>query len=784
MKKSIKITMLLLVFFVCHNSNAQEDYSKVRINLQTTSIRKLASLGIETDHGLQKVNYFLETWVSTSERKILDDNTIEYLTLIDNARNFYKSQNQQVRNSYRQDCFPINYVSPVHYNEGSMAGFLTYAEMINELDSMFILYPNLITNKASIGPNATILGDSIWHLKISDNPGIAEGENQILYTGVHHAREPMGMQNLIFYMWYLLENYATDSLVKYMVDHTELYFVPCINPDGYKYNEFTDPAGGGLWRKNRRDNMDGNFGVDLNRNYGYNWGFDDNGSSPFTSSLTYRGATPFSEPETQLIRDFCNTHNFRIALNYHSYGNLLIYPWGYIDNLYTPDSGMFVDMATNITLHNNYKAGTANQTVNYIVNGSSDDWMYGEQNTKNKIFAYTPETGYDFWPSQSDIDWIVKTNMYANVQAGLHVGKYAAVEDITLTDVYVTNPYLVYKLSMKGLDSTGTYTVTVNALQNVSSTAPAKVYSNLKAGDVIIDSIAYVLQANISIGDEAELELAVTNGNYTWRDTLTKVYNYPSLVFSDNASTMTKWISASWNTTTQHYVSAPASITDSPFGNYNDGANSSIILANALQIATTGIPELTFYARWMIEPIFDYAQLQISDNNGVTWYPLCGRFTDEGSDFQDPYNPVYDGLQPEWVQERIDLSAYKGKSVKIRFVLVSDFGNTFDGFYFDDVAITGGVFTSTNELNESMVIHAFPNPVNNQLQIFTSFPSGDEVIISAFDVEGKKVHSQTVSVKAENFTLNTSNWANGVYTLQITSSRGQNFFRKIVKLRN
>lgn len=101
-----------------------------------------------------------------------------------------------------------------------------------------------------------------------------------------------------------------------------------------------------MWRKNRRDNLDGTFGIDLNRNYGYNWGFDDDGSSPFTGDETYRGTVPFSEPETQIMRDFVNSRSFRIALNYHTFGNLLIYPWGYDYSIYTPDSALLPIMET------------------------------------------------------------------------------------------------------------------------------------------------------------------------------------------------------------------------------------------------------------------------------------------------------------------------------------------------------------------------------------------------------------------------------------------------------
>ena len=83
--------------------------------------------------------------------------------------------------------------------------------------------------------------------KISDNPNQDENEPEILYDAVHHAREPNSLSQLIFYMYYLLENYGLNDEVTYLVNETEMYFVPCINPDGYIYNQINDPNGGGMW---------------------------------------------------------------------------------------------------------------------------------------------------------------------------------------------------------------------------------------------------------------------------------------------------------------------------------------------------------------------------------------------------------------------------------------------------------------------------------------------------------------------------------------------------------
>ncbi len=221
-----------------------------------------------------------------------------------------------------------------------MAGFYTFDEIVAQLDTMRMLYPNLITEKDSVGHS--IEGRTIWAVKISDNPEIEEDEPQIFYNSLVHAREPASMMTNLYFMYYLLENYGIDPEVTYLVDNREFYFMPVINPDGYVYNQQMNPNGGGLWRKNRRFTGGSLYGIDICRNFDYMWGFNNIGSTPINSAEdeTYRGTEPFSEPETQAVRDFCINHNFKICVNFHSYWNVIFIPWGYNLNQ-TPDSLIF-----------------------------------------------------------------------------------------------------------------------------------------------------------------------------------------------------------------------------------------------------------------------------------------------------------------------------------------------------------------------------------------------------------------------------------------------------------
>jgi len=149
--------------------------------------------------------------------------------------------------------------------------FHTYSEMEDFLDALHAQYPSITTSRISIG--TSIEGRTIWAFKISDNPDLDEDEPEILFDGMHHAREPMSLEAQLHFMEWLTQNHGTDPEATFLVDNREIWFIPIVNPDGFIYNETTNPSGGGMWRKNRRDNPGSSCkGVDLNRNYPYQWG--------------------------------------------------------------------------------------------------------------------------------------------------------------------------------------------------------------------------------------------------------------------------------------------------------------------------------------------------------------------------------------------------------------------------------------------------------------------------------------------------------------------------------
>jgi len=151
-------------------------------------------------------------------------------------------------------------------------------------------------------------------VKITNDVDKHKEKPALFYTGTIHAREWIGIELALGFGEYIQEHADYDPYLNDILNTTTLYMVPCANPDGFEYsrNHFA------FWRKNRRKNEDGTFGVDLNRNFSV--GFTKNNNM---SSNVYSGPHPFSEPETCALRDFVLEHNnITITLDYHSQGNV------------------------------------------------------------------------------------------------------------------------------------------------------------------------------------------------------------------------------------------------------------------------------------------------------------------------------------------------------------------------------------------------------------------------------------------------------------------------------
>lgn len=706
--RSAALTIYLLVSVLLLNAQV-EKYHRIKINTpENNDMLVLASLGLPLESLERKPGAYIIGEYSDSDLKLINESGLNYEVIIEDMSNYYISRNSKFcidsLNAAMKSTSKKNdgYVTPQNFSLGSMGGHHTYSELLDELDTMREQFPELISSKEPIGTTTSVEGRPVYWVRISNNPDETQSKPQVLYTALTHAREPISMQQMLYQMWYLLENYGDDPEITYLVDNLEFLFIPCLNPDGYIYNENTNPNGGGMWRKNRSTNSDETQGVDLNRNFGYMWGYDDSGSSPNGSSDTYRGPSAFSEPETQLIKQFCEEREISLALNNHTYSDILIYPWGF-DNQLTPDSLIFINYAQLLTEENEYAYGTVYETLSYSANGGSDDWFYGEQETKNKIFAFTPEAGSPsdgFWPEVDRIEEICAGHTDMNLTLARLALPYADVTDKSnqfYSDIDISIPLSVKSL---GVSSTSSYTVSIQPLSsNIQEIENTISFQNMETLEERTDTIKMLLKPNISQGEELRFAILLDNGEYTFTDTITKIYGTSDILISDNCDDTYNWTTTSWGTTTQHFYSEPTSINDSPNANYPDNSNSSITLDIEVDLGDVIFAYAEFMARWDIETNWDYAQFMVSTNNGTSWEPLAGKFTSTGSSTQDPDKPIYHGAKNEWIKETINLNSYIGETVMFRFRMVSDGSVNEEGFFFDNFKVEKMPATSPPQLN-------------------------------------------------------------------------------------
>ncbi|MBK8490583.1 MAG: immune inhibitor A [Saprospirales bacterium] len=651
--------------------------------------------------------------------------------------------------------------TPTHFSLGSMAGYYTYQEMLDILDQMASLYPDILTFRDTVPGAHTHNGFPVYWIKLSDNPQIDEEEPEVLFTALHHAREPMSLSQLIYFLWHMLEGYGSDPEITYLINETELYFIPCLNPDGYRYNELTNPSGGGLWRKNRRYNEeDGSYGVDLNRNYAFGWGYDDVGSSPAPASSTYRGPAPLSEPETQAAAAFCKTHKFQLALNYHSYGNVLIYPWSYSDTE-TTDTLAFRGFSEALTRENFYRAGTGTQTVGYVVNGDSDDWMYGETGEKPAIFSMTPEVGpgnFGFWPPVAQIEPLCQGTLRQNLTA-LHLPLvYGLATDQSNWVFTQSAGELPFSLKRYGLQD-GPLTASLAGLSSeILSTSNAQTF-DLPPFQSGSGSFQYLIDPATPAGASLNFLLTVSNGVVSWSDTLHKIYQPgPMPIWTDASEEPAVWSNTgSWGWTTEHFKSPPRSWTDSPASAYAPNTYQELT-SEPFHIDTAEYAFLSFWARWDIETNYDYVQFQALNALGNVLAPLCGRYTNSGvAPFQPIDDPLYDGFQGDWVEEVIDLSDYIGQVIRIRVVLASDQGVQGDGFYIDNMELVRYLASETVHTNQLPVdlTPAFtvsPNPAsdNFQIRVQENLEKDHSLTLVVTDLHGKRWLTHLLSSPLEN----------------------------------
>ncbi|MFN3875408.1 MAG: M14 family zinc carboxypeptidase [Flavobacteriales bacterium] len=771
----------LFALMICLPASAQEpaDYARARILLHEPGhgMARLAELGLALDHGEHENGRSFTGDFSRAELELARADGFGVDVLIDDVQAFYRARAHEPAPAQRGGAAACNppdaWPEPANWQLGSMAGFFTLEEIEGQLDAMRAAFPQLISQKATIGTSHE--GRPIHMVRLSSEADQDLDRPELLYTALHHAREPVSASQLIYFMWHLLENYGSDGEATYVLDHFELHVVPCVNPDGYAYNQAISPEGGGLWRKNRRENGDGTFGVDLNRNYGHLWGLNNQGSSPNPSSEVYRGPAPFSEPETQAIRDLCAQHQFRMALNYHSHGNLIVYPWGHSPGAYTPDSAQFVRCALSMARDSRYFFGTANQTVGYVVNGSSDDWMYGEQLEKPKILACTPECGGPsdwFWPPQWRITEICRENLRQNLRAAELCGVYAETEDRNPPFLPSPSTHARFAVKRIGLEA-GPITVSVEPVLNVADVGDPITFTSLAELEERLDSIAISLAAGLQPGDPVAYDLVAGNGGFAWRTRVEKRFGQAVILLDEGFASTGSWWVEQWATTDDASAADPPAIADSPSGPYPPQSYNTLTLAQPADLSNSAAARLTFRARWAIEGWHD-GLVVMGSSDGVSWATLCGRYSRPGQIDDPEAIAVHDAQMPHWAQEEIDLQPFVGGPFHVRFTLASNDSRQYDGCFLDDVKVLGAQLISGMERQASEArLSLSPNPARDVVRIRAARTAAEQPrALQLLDAVGRIVLQQTWPDGADALELPTDGMAEGLYQCRILSANG------------
>ncbi len=734
-----------------------------------------------------------------------------------------------------------------------LAGYRNYEDVLSELQEFAATYPE-ICQLYDIGDTRgkeyseagndyyDVFNHEIWALKISDNPNEDEDEPAIYWMGEHHSREPISTEVVMYATNYVLENYGVDDEITTSVENNVLWVIPIVNPNGHKIvTDQTDV----WWRKNIRDNNEnGTFdtdynsgsgydGVDPNRNYGFCWGTV--GASTDPSSPTYHGDEEFSEPEIQAMRDLMLENHFVAGTSYHSYGELVLFPYGYNYDLTAPDydalQQLAIDMAITIPAENGGNYDPTESWQLYPAMGTTDDYAYGQHG----IFAYTIELGTEFIPPSYEVDGICQDNLEAALTMFKRPNQSMAKGIITDAE---TNEPIIAEVFIEGIDDSeifrepytsdaefgryyrlllpGSYNFTFSAfgyesvtMENVEITnddiTELDIQLQPATNNIDITGIIRDTETNEPIPNcvidflDNESESYHTNSNGEFAISNLFAYNYECVIYAQNyeAKYITLAVSENQNT----FELELANLHDGTFedGNMGEfwqfGGNQPWILdsaGNNYSIKSGNIDdEQTSSISFSME---------IAEDNQFSF----DRKISTEANYDYLYFYIDDQIQDEWAGE----NSWTTESYPVSAGI-----HTFKWEYVKDSAVSGGsdsvwidniIFPESSQVSAeeplqklSIIqnISIYPNPfiLSNRSNSNISFQLKEnmkDAKIEIFNCKGQKVKTiqqGNLSVGNHNFSWNGNNNANkqvasGVYFYQI-SNKEHHLSKKMILIK-
>ena len=576
--------------------------------------------------------------------------------------------------------------------------------------------------------------------------GDSPSRPNVLFMATYHAREWAATEMAMRLMLYLANPPAGNARLDSLLQTRDIWIVPVANPDGYEYTFTADR----LWRKTRSPQGTG-IGVDLNRNHRANWGFDDNGSSPDPQSDIFRGPTAASEVETRNIEAFHVLHPPVVAISYHTYSGLLLYPPGAVYGQLSADLPVYQTLAgTNnrsaVTDHllgstrSFYSPGNAWSL--YTTNGEYNDWA----GTRFGTIGFTPELtsgyqsgsyyGFEFPDDEPQLQQLFQDNLpfaldviesardpynYVSTTTGGH-SEHIVIESVS-PSVIVTVP--------AAAAPTTTISVPAQRSFRIDSAAGGRYTRRLSTGQA-----------------SRPTTLAISAGGVTT--------TYTVLAINGGESNETGWTATQFHADTNFVEAGRVSWRSDGGGDLR-----SPIIKIPTDVDTVS---LMFWTRY--------------DGSGFS-EALFGRVlmsADAGATYQQIMR--VQGAAPLWYTERVTLGGVKGKS------LVFDFASTGLQWNLDEIAVVShGVSTVTGG-NAALALRPSENPVHKNIVYFAwpfATPTGD---IQAYDFSGRLVWRTVVATGGTiAWDLNATRLANGVYVV-IARSGGQTVRLKLFVVRN
>lgn len=623
-------------------------------------------------------------------------------------------------------------------------------------------------------------GYDMWVLRLT-NSAIAGDKPKFYSQGSIHAREYTTAETVMRFAEHLLDAYGTDADVTWLLDENEIHLLLFANPDGRKQAET-----GLSWRKNANNNHctgSNDRGIDLNRNFEFQWGCC-GGSSSSECSQTYRGPSAASEPESQAVQAYVASilpdqrepdlnspapdDATGLFLDIHSFGQVVLSPWGFLTGGGNPPNGdQLLTLARKYGFYSGYDASLGSTG---IVDGSTKDWAYGELG----VPGYTVELGTTFFescgffesnvlpanlealeelakvvrtpyitpagPDAVDVaadDGVAAQGGIVPVTATLDDTRYDGAEPIQAIqagEVYVDVPPWgvgatpitmsaddgVFDASVEvataTLDTTGLsagrHTVFVrgqdaDGIWGTVSAAFLFVVDPATApqlqGTVRDAETGASITATVTVGglfstttDGAGFyDLQVPEGTY---DVVVDAAGYGSSVlesvvlddfdvitrnvflaplvtafFDDFETGAAGWTAdAPWAITTEQSQSPTHSWTDSPGGNHGNNLNISLT-SPSLDLSGFAGVTLSFFQRYALEDGFDFGYVEVS-TDGLAWDAVA----------------TVNGMDTTWQETTINVPQLDGSpTAQVRFRLTSDVSFNLDGWYLDDVQLSG-----------------------------------------------------------------------------------------------